>query len=72
MRLWIQIRDHDDDVHFQDGSSYEVLPSGVLRIFSGSDVHLYSPAYWQQVTVDMSDSTGPDSSADVDDELRWQ
>ena len=30
----------------------EVLASGVLTVTSGSDIRLYSPAYWQEVTVD--------------------
>jgi hypothetical protein len=31
---------------------YEVLTGGVLKVSSGNDIHLYSPAYWQEVTID--------------------
>jgi len=48
--MWIQIKDHDEDVQFSDDATYEVHTSGVLIVTSGTDIRLYSPAYWEEVT----------------------
>ena len=52
MKMWIQIKEHDEDDQYSDDATYEVLTSGVLKVTSGNDIHLYSPAYWQEVTID--------------------
>ncbi|AFM15814.1 hypothetical protein Mycch_1004 [Mycolicibacterium chubuense NBB4] len=73
MRLWIQLRDRDTDEEFSDGATYEVLDSGVLKVVSGSDIHLYSPGFWEEVTVDTAAperDSGPLSPRERD--ARWQ
>jgi hypothetical protein len=73
MKMWIQIRDHDGDVEFSDDATYEVLAGGVLRVASGNDVHFYSPAYWQEVTVDTrSGDQREKQSQQLDEDLKWQ
>ena len=72
MKMWIQIRDRDDDAEFPDGASYEVLTGGVLKVLSGNDIHLYSPSYWQEVTIDTRPPDQRDEAQDLDDDLRWQ
>ncbi|MGD1252628.1 hypothetical protein ACKUT9_00015 [Mycobacterium seoulense] len=73
MKMWIQICGQDEDDEYPHGATYEVLAGGVLKVASGKDIHLYSPAYWQEVTID----TGPAAELDeraqqFDEDVRWQ
>jgi hypothetical protein len=73
MQMWIQLKDHDEDEQFSDDASYELHPSGALQVTSGSDVRLYSPAYWQAVTIDTRPADQREKSAQpVNDDLKWQ
>jgi hypothetical protein len=73
MQMWIQIKDHDEDDQFSDDASYEVHPSGVLMITSGNDIRLYSPAYWQEVTIDTRSADEREKQAQaMGDDLKWQ
>ncbi|MGB5150603.1 MAG: hypothetical protein WBN99_11715 [Mycobacterium sp.] len=73
MQMWIQLPDHDEDEQFSDGAAYKLHPSGVLEVTSGSDVRLYSPAYWQTVTIDTRPADQREKSAPaVSDDLKWQ
>jgi hypothetical protein len=73
MEMWVQLRDCDDGVHFSDDVTYEVDASGVLEIASGTDIHLYSPAYWQEVTVDTRTADQRERHAEeLGDDVRWQ
>jgi hypothetical protein len=73
MQMWIQIKDHDEDDQFSDDATYEVLASGVLRVTSGNDIRLYSPAYWQEVTIDTRSADQREKQVQqVDEDLRWQ
>ena len=73
MKMWIQIRGHDDDDEYPDSATYEVVTGGVLKVTSGNDIRLYSPAHWQEVTIDNRPAAqrGEDSE-ELADELRWQ
>ncbi len=71
--MWIQIAGQDDDDAYPDGATYEVLTGGVLKVSSGNDIHLYSPAHWQEVTIDTRSPGERDERAQQPDEdLRWQ
>ena len=73
MQMWIQLKDHDDDISFPDGTTYQVHASGVLRVNSGKDIHLYSPSYWQEVTIDtQSANQRGQHYEELDDDLDWQ
>lgn len=73
MQMWIQLQGHEEDEQFSDSATYELHPSGVLEVTSGSDVRLYSPAYWQAVTIDTRPADEREKSAKpVDDDLKWQ
>ncbi|MGX9789325.1 hypothetical protein [Mycobacterium sp. MMS18-G62] len=73
MKMWIQLKDHDEDDESSDDATYQVLPGGVLRVNSGKDIHLYSPAYWQEVTIDTRASDQRDEDArSLDGDLKWQ
>lgn len=73
MQMWIQLKDHDESDHFSDDATYEVLTSGVLKVLSGSDIRLYSPAYWQEVTIDARPSDQREKQLqEVDEDLKWQ
>jgi hypothetical protein len=73
MKMWIQIEDHDEDDEYPDDASYEVLTGGVLKVSSGNDIHLYSPAYWQEVTIDTRPATQRAGQAEqFDDDVEWQ
>ncbi|ORW31084.1 hypothetical protein AWB91_17215 [Mycobacterium paraense] len=73
MKMWIQIDGHDDDDEYPDGATYEVLDGGVLKVSSGKDIHLYSPAYWQEVTIDTRPAGEQGEPAQpLDEDLRWQ
>ncbi|WP_230981471.1 hypothetical protein [Mycobacterium malmoense] len=71
--MWIQLEGHDEDDEYPDDATYEVLTGGVLKIVSGNDIHLYSPVYWQEVTIDTRPAVQRDEQAQpLDDELKWQ
>jgi hypothetical protein len=73
MQMWIQIQDHDEDDQFSDDATYEVLTSGVLKVASGTDIRLYSPGYWQEVTIDTRPSDQREKQDQkVDEDLKWQ
>lgn len=73
MKMWIQINGRDEDVEFPDGVSYEVLAGGVLKISSGNDIRLYSPAHWQEVMIDTRATVQRDKQAmPLDDDIKWQ
>jgi hypothetical protein len=73
MQMWIQIRDRDEDVQFSDDATYEIHPSGVLMVTSGSGIRLYSPTYWQEATIDTRSADQREKpTQDVDDDLKWQ
>ncbi|MCV7092185.1 hypothetical protein [Mycobacterium interjectum] len=73
MKMWIQIAGRDDDDAYPDGAAYEVLTGGVLKVSSGNDIHLYSPAYWQEVTIDTRPAGERDGPAEkLDEDIRWQ
>ncbi len=73
MKMWVQIHGHDEDDGYPDTATYEILAGGVLKVVSGNDIHLYSPAHWQEVLID----TGPAAERDdevqqLDEDLKWQ
>ncbi len=73
MKMWIQVSGQEEDEEFSDNATYQVLPSGVLRVNSGEDIHLYSPAYWQEVTIDTRSADQRDHrDHDMDADLSWQ
>ncbi len=73
MKMWIQVHGREDDEEFSDDATYQVLPSGVLRVNSGEDIHLYSPAYWQEVTIDTRSADKRDRHGQhLDADLSWQ
>ncbi len=73
MKMWIQVTGHDEDDEFSDDATYQVLTSGVLRVNSGKDIHLYSPAYWQEVTIDTRSLGQRDQNVQqLDGDLEWQ
>ena len=73
MKMWIQLEGHDQDDEYPDDATYEVLTGGVLKVASGNDIHLYSPAYWQEVTIDTRPATQHDEQAQrLDEDLKWQ
>ncbi|CAN5789571.1 hypothetical protein BH09ACT7_BH09ACT7_38760 [soil metagenome] len=73
MHMWIQVKDQDEDGQFSDDASYEVLDGGVLKVISGNDIRLYSPAHWQEVTIDTRSADQRDEQAQQpDDDIKWQ
>ncbi len=73
MKMWIQLNGQEEDAEFSDNATYQVLPSGVLRVNSGEDIHLYSPAYWQEVTIDTRAADQRDVVGQhLDADLSWQ
>lgn len=73
MKMWIQINGRDDDVEFPDGVDYEVLAGGVLKVTSGNDIRLYSPAHWQEVMIDARPAVQRDKQLPpLDDDVKWQ
>ena len=73
MKMWIQLSGQEEDEEFSDNATYQVLPSGVLRVNSGEDIHLYSPAYWQEVTIDTRAADQRDKYGHhMDADLSWQ
>ncbi len=71
MKMWIQVSGQEADEEFSDNATYQVLPSGVLRVNSGDDIHLYSPSYWQEVTIDTR-SADQREKHQLDADLSWQ
>ena len=58
---------------FRTTPTYELLTSGVLKVASGSDIRLYSPGYWQEVTIDTRPSDQREKQDQkVDEDLKWQ
>jgi hypothetical protein len=42
-------------------------------VTSGTDIRLYSPAYWQEVTIDIRSADQREKHAQqVDEDLQWQ
>ncbi len=73
MKLWIQVVGEDEDREFSDSASYQVLASGVLRINSGKDIHLFSPAYWQEATIDTRSADQREGQVDTyEGDHEWQ
>jgi len=73
MAFWVQIRGRDEDEEFPDAASYEILEGGVLKVSSGDNVHLYSPAHWQELLIGTRGAAPADELAGgVGDDLRWQ
>jgi hypothetical protein len=73
MKMWIQIAGQNEDDAYPDGAIYELLTGGVLKVSSGNDIHLYSPAHWQEVTIDTRPAGEQDERAQpLDEDLRWQ
>jgi hypothetical protein len=73
MKMWIQVSGQEADEEFSDNATYQVLPSGVLRVNSGGDIYLYSPSYWQQVTIDTRSADQRDQyDHQLDADLSWQ
>lgn len=70
MALWVQLRDHDDDVEFPDTATYDIHVGGVLAVTSATDVHLFSPGYWEHVTIGARHAVA-DADHDAAD-ARWQ
>jgi hypothetical protein len=73
MTMWVQIRGHDDDDEYPATATYEILAGGVLKVISGSEIRLYSPAHWQEVLIDSRPTSERDERAqETDADLRWQ
>jgi hypothetical protein len=73
MEMWIQLKGRDGDVRFSDDATYEIHQSGALVVTNGTDIRLYSPTYWQEVTIDTrSADQRLNEAPDVDDDLKWQ
>jgi hypothetical protein len=73
MKMWIQINDQDEDDEYSDAAAYEILTGGVLKVTSGDDIHLYSPAYWQRVMVDTRPAVQRDRQVQqLNEDLKWQ
>lgn len=51
MKMWMQIKGHDEDDECSDDATYEILTGGVLKVLSGNDIHPYSPAHWQETRL---------------------
>ncbi len=73
MKMWIQVQGHDEDDEYSDAATYEILTGGVLKVTSGDDIHLYSPAHWQEVLIDTRRANERDMQVQqVDEDLKWQ
>ncbi|MFZ1179436.1 MAG: hypothetical protein WAO15_24910 [Mycobacterium sp.] len=73
MKMWIQVQGHDEDDEYSDAATYEVLTGGVLKVTSGNDIHLYSPAHWQQVLIDTRSAAQRNEQVkESDEDLKWQ
>lgn len=38
--------------NISDDATYEIITGGVLKVISGNDIRLYSPAHWQELMLD--------------------
>ncbi len=73
MQMWIEIQGRDEDDEYSDAATYEILAGGVLKVTSGDDIHLYSPAHWQEVTIDTRPAGQRAKQAQLlDEDLKWQ
>jgi hypothetical protein len=73
MKMWIQVQGHDDDDEYSDAATYEILAGGVLKVTSGNDIHLYSPAHWQEAIIDTRPAVQRDKQLqELDEDLKWQ
>jgi hypothetical protein len=73
MKMWIQIKGHDEDDQYSDDATYEILTGGVLKVMSGNNIHLYSPVHRQEVMVDTRAAVQRDKLAQqLDEDLKWQ
>ena len=73
MKMWIQVQDQDEDQEYPDGTGYEILDGGVLKVISGNDIHLYSPAHWQEVIIDSRPAgERAEQAQQLDEDLKWQ
>ncbi|MGA9674203.1 MAG: hypothetical protein WBR28_02790 [Mycobacterium sp.] len=73
MKMWVQIKGRDEDDEYSDAATYEILTGGVLKVTSGNDIHLYSPAHWQEVMIDTRPAVQRDKQAQqLDEDLKWQ
>jgi hypothetical protein len=68
--MWIQTQGADEDEKFSDDVSYDVLKGGVLKVTRDDYVYLYSPAYWQEVTIDTRSKNGRQEPAKSDADLQ--
>ena len=68
--MWVQIEGRDEDEEYPDSATYEILNGGVLKVISGSDIHLYSPTHWQEVLIDTRPAA--ERAGAADDDVRWQ
>lgn len=73
MKMWVQICGREQDDEYPDTASYEILAGGVLRVTSGNDVRLYSPARWEEVMVDTRATDDRAMQAEpLNEDLKWQ
>jgi hypothetical protein len=73
MKMWIQLEGHDEDDEYPDDATYEILAGGVLKVSSGNDICLYSPAHWQEVMIDTRPAPQRDKQVpQPDEDLKWQ
>lgn len=72
MKMWIQIQGRDDDDEFPDDAEYDILDGGVLKVLSGSTVHLFSPTHWQHVLIDTGAEDQREEAVPPPEDIRWQ
>ena len=73
MQMWIQIKGRDEDDEYSEAANYEILTGGVLKVTIGNDIHLYSPAHWQEVMIDTRPAGQRAKQAQqLDEDLKWQ
>jgi len=73
MKMWVQIQGHDEDDEYPDNATYEILAGGVLKVTSGSEIHFYSPAHWQELLIDTRPAAERDERVqEMDTDLKWQ
>ena len=64
MEMWIQTQGDGDHEKFSGDASYDVLKGGVLKVTLDDYEYLYSPAYWQQVTIEAPSKNRPEERAE--------
>lgn len=73
MKMWTQIKGHDEDDEYSDDATCEILTGGVLKVMSSNDIHLYTPTRWQEVMIDTRAAVQRDTQAQqLDEDLKWQ